>query len=134
MKLSTRLVMVGAVVAIVLGYLLISGFGAGKVYYYTVEEFISQKDEIGDQFVRISGIVSPGTIDWRPTEMELNFTLTSDDETELSIPVSYDRVKPDLLQENVPVVVEGRMSPDGIMIAERVLVKCPSKYEAASEV
>lgn len=134
MQLRTRLVMVGAVVAVVLAYLLISGFGAGKVYYYTVDEFLAQRDEIGDEFVRISGVVAPGSINWQPAQMELSFSIGSEEGAEGAIAVWYDRVKPDLLQENVPVVVEGRMTADGVMVAERVLVKCPSKYEAAADV
>lgn len=134
MQLRTRLVMAGAVLVVVIGYLMISGFGAGKVYYYTVDEFIAQRDEIGDDFVRISGVVAAGTIDWQPTRMELNFALASEENPGAAIPVWYDRAKPDLLQDDVPVVVEGRLSADGVMIAERVLVKCPSKYEAVDEV
>lgn len=132
MTLRARLALVGGVVILVVGYLMVSGFSAGKVYYHTVDEFAGQQEALGDDFVRISGIVVSGTLDWQPTQVRLQFTLGSAEGGDAQVPVVYDRVKPDLLADDVPVVVEGRMGPDGVFTAERVLVKCPSKYEAAA--
>lgn len=132
MTLRTRLALVGGVVILVVGYLMVSGFSAGKVYYHTVDEFAAQQAELGDEFVRISGVVVPGTMDWQPTQVRLAFTLGSAEGGDARVPVVYDRVKPDLLADDVPVVVEGRMGAGGVFVAERVLVKCPSKYEAAA--
>ena len=126
--------MAAAVIAIVTGYLMISGFGAGKVYYHTVDEFVQLPRPSQEQFVRVSGVVAPGTIQWEPTQVRLQFVLASADGGTATLPVRYDKVKPDLLQDNVPVVVEGHLGSDGSLVAERVLVKCPSKYEAAGEV
>lgn len=133
MSLRTRLAVVGAVIVLVVGYLMVSGFGAGKVYYHTVDEFLARRGQFADDFVRVSGVVAPGSVDWRPTEVSLRFVLASAEGTDAALPVLYDRVKPDLLADEVPVVVEGRMGADGVFLAERVLVKCPSKYEAAVE-
>ncbi|MFO7245355.1 MAG: cytochrome c maturation protein CcmE [Thermaerobacter sp.] len=132
MTLRTRLALVGGVVVLVVAYLMVSGFSAGKVYYHTVDEFAAQQDALEGQFVRVSGVVLPGTVDWQPTQVRLEFTLGSAEGGQAAVPVVYDRVKPDLLADDVPVVVEGRMGADGVFHAERVLVKCPSKYEAAA--
>lgn len=131
MNLRSRVALVGAVVVLVIGYLMVSGFTAGKVYYYTVDEFLPQSASVGDDFVRVSGVVAPGSIDWQASRVSLYFAMTGENGEGPALPVSYDRVKPDLLADDVPVVVEGRMGADGVFNAERVLVKCPSKYEAA---
>lgn len=128
--MMSRLVIGGLVVAIVTGYLMLSGFSAGRVYYHTVEDFVAQPT-VGE-FVRVSGVVEAGSIDWRPTDVALAFTMVGEN-GEARLPIRYDKVKPDLFDEDVPVVVEGRLGADGVFTAERVLVQCPSKYEAASD-
>lgn len=177
MSRRARLYLGGAIAFGVLVYMIFSGFGAGSVYFYTVEEFIQEVSggrTSEGEFVRVFGIVSPGTVEWRPEGPELKFVLAHIDElsTEGSmagilgpstamaaeqtggagsgepagagprggggspdttaIPVVYNRVKPDLLADDVEVVVEGTLV-DGVFQARKVLVKCPSKYEAELE-
>ena len=45
-------------------------------------------------------------------------------------------IGPDLFKDGAEVVVEGILSsagPDGVFHADKVLAKCPSKFEAAPE-
>jgi cytochrome c-type biogenesis protein CcmE len=58
------------------------------------------------------------------------FTVTDDEGA--MIPVVYTGAVPDTFQEGADVVVEGRLTPRGVFEADRLLAKCPSKYEAQS--
>lgn len=167
MSRRTRLFLGGAIAIGVLAYMILSGFGAGSVYFYTVEEFVEELSggrASEGEFVRVFGVVSPGSVQWRPEGPELKFVLAHIDELSTdgtmanvfgpstamaaeqpaggssggagrsghALPVVYNRVKPDLLADEVEVVVEGTMV-DGVFQARKVLVKCPSKYEAELE-
>ena len=50
-----------------------------------------------------------------------------------SLPVVYSGVVPDAFKQNADVVVEGSLTRAGTFEADSLLVKCPSKYEAAPE-
>jgi len=141
-----RLLIAGLVALVAAGWLVASGLGSGTVYYYTVDEIDLTADST--QTIRLAGTVVPGTLVWRPDGPELEFELgplLSEAETAsllgrtaaaapaaggtTSVPVRYERLKPDLLAEGVDVVAEG-MLVDGVFHATQLLVKCPSKYEA----
>jgi cytochrome c-type biogenesis protein CcmE len=48
-----------------------------------------------------------------------------------SFPVYYSGAPvPDIFGEDVEVVVEGRLQPDGTFVAHTLLAKCASKFEA----
>ena len=46
--------------------------------------------------------------------------------------VVYQGVKPDLLQHETQAIITGQLGEDGIFVAEELLLKCPSRYEAAT--
>jgi cytochrome c-type biogenesis protein CcmE len=50
-------------------------------------------------------------------------------EGEARIPVRYKGVKPDMFQAGAAVIVEGRIGPDGVLQADNLMTRCPSKYE-----
>ncbi|HEY8552736.1 MAG TPA: cytochrome c maturation protein CcmE [Thermaerobacter sp.] len=123
---------VGAAVLVVLAgiaYLSLMGFQSAKTYYLSVDQALGRADELQGRFVRVHGRVAPGTVDWTVHDVTLAFAMAG--ESGRSLPVVYKGVKPDLLQDGVDVVVEGRLEGD-TLVADRVMVKCPSKYQAAS--
>lgn len=121
-----------AVTVLVIGYLMSSAFGAGAMYYVTVEEYLAQADDLEGRFVRVNGFVAPGSVDWRPTQVLLRFNLQASEGGGPVLPVVYRGVRPDLLADGVEVIVEGRPDASGQLVASQVLVKCPSKYEPAT--
>lgn len=125
-------VVLGAAV-LLFGYLVASAFGAGTVYYLTVDELLARGAAAGGRPVRVAGFVAPGTVQWRPAELDLRFRLQASQDGGRSVAVEYRGTRPDLLADRVEVIVEGRLRPDGVLEARQVLVKCPSKYEAAPE-
>lgn len=129
MSTKAKLALAIGVVLAGIGYLAILGFQSAKTYYLSVDETVHQAERLGDRFLRVNGTVAPGTVDWEAKDVTLRFVMQG--QRGASLPVVYRGVKPDLLRDRVDVVVEGRLQ-DGTLVAERVLVKCPSKYEAAT--
>jgi cytochrome c-type biogenesis protein CcmE len=99
------------------------------VYYLTVSEFRQKGAQQGDKF-RINGKVVKGSIERMPTGQDVAFVMT-DGGAEL--PVRYHGIIPDTFVDGADVVVEGSLAGDGTFVANNMLAKCPSKYEAAAE-
>ena len=77
--------------------------------------------------VQVMGALEKGTSRYDTETKTLHFTLL-DEKTKLSLPVAYRDVKPANFEEAVSIVAIGRFH-DGSFQAEKLLVKCPSKYQ-----
>ncbi len=124
-------IIIGVVIIVAaLAYLLVSGFKDSSVYYMTVSEVLSKKSQVQGQGVRVSGYVNPATIDWDAVNIRVSFTMVEGSD---SLRVHYDGVKPDQLADAQQVLAEGKLDADGTFHANKLLLKCPSKYEAKLE-
>ena len=122
-----KFLVLGTGVAATMVFLLVVGIGSGGVYYYTVDEFLTEHRGATGHF-RVNGKVATGTIERLPTGMDVTFAMTNGEKT---LPVRYHGIVPDTFVDRADVVVEGRLGPDGVFQASTLLAKCPSKYEAA---
>ena len=77
--------------------------------------------------VQVMGALEKGTSRYDTNTKTLLFTLY-DEKTKTSIPVSYTDVKPANFEDAVSIVAIGRYD-NGVFAAEKLLVKCPSKYQ-----
>jgi cytochrome c-type biogenesis protein CcmE len=114
-------------VAVGLGWLLTStGSGEGSFrYYQSVAEFASEGSARSS---RVHGFVLEGSITKNLPAGHVDFAIR--DEVGGVLPVRLDGIEvPDLFGDGAEVVVEGRLDGDRF-VAQRVLAKCPSKYEA----
>ena len=103
------------------------------VYYYTVSEMLDKSPEISSSGVRVSGHVSPGTIERDPGQAQVKFTMF-EREIDRILPVVYQGIIPDTFKDDAEVVVEGAYNSDEELFHATVLLaKCPSKYEALGE-
>jgi cytochrome c-type biogenesis protein CcmE len=125
-----RFLIVGLAVAIALGYLGFTAFQGASMYYLTVDELLARNDAYGER-VRVMGKVEDGSVVTDSETNTLHFDVTSGGDT--SLPVVYSGVVPDAFKKNADVVVEGSLTRAGTFEADSLLVKCPSKYEAAPE-
>jgi cytochrome c-type biogenesis protein CcmE len=120
--------------ALVLGvaYLVTTALQTSAVYYLTVGELAAKGPGVYGQQVRVAGNVTPGSVAKEDAGLAIRF-LVQDGSGQ--IPVYYrGGPVPDIFGEEVQVVVEGRLRPDGTFVASTLLAKCPSKFEAeASE-
>lgn len=113
------------VVAAAIGFVVYDGLKS-ETYFYTVDQAIAQGADLPGQHVRVKGIVEPGSIVGNDGHLGRKFRIA---ENGRSLAVTYDKAMPDTFEENREVVVQGDVSEDMTIVANEVLVKCPSRYE-----
>jgi cytochrome c-type biogenesis protein CcmE len=128
-----KFLIAGALIIGAIVYLMFSGINGSMVYYYSVSELLASADSLNGRGVRVSGHVSPGTIERVPGTPELHFTVF-ERESARTVPVVYRGIVPDTFKENAEVVVEGTYrAEERVFHANTLLAKCPSKYEAQGD-
>lgn len=127
--LNPKLLIVGAVLLAAVGVLIFNAMGSSMAYFQTVGELNASGKGLDGEQIRVGGGVQPGSIKERALSDELRFTITDGTNT---LPVVYDGVVPDIFQEDVEVVAEGTIGPDGTLVATKLLTKCPSRFDDGS--
>ena len=105
-------------------------------YYQTLAEF--RDDQKTGRPSRVHGYVAPGSIVRSLESREIRFEVVQDpphagvgapDADRL--PVLFGTLDaPDMFKDGAEVVVEGRLQDDAVFVADNVMAKCPSKFEA----
>lgn len=121
---QAKFIVGGAVVVLIIAYLVFSSMQGATAAYLTVREVKAAAPS--ERLVRVSGTVVGDTIDWDAHNVVLRFELADDTGR---LPVVYKGVRPDMLRDGATATVEGKMGPDGAFQATQILLKCPSKYE-----
>lgn len=92
-------------------------------YLYTPAEVKAGKVAPDARF-RLGGMVAKGSFKREPGALLARFEVTDGD---AMLPVTYDRILPDLFREGQAVVATGRMA-NGVFVAEDVLAKHDETY------
>jgi cytochrome c-type biogenesis protein CcmE len=124
-----RLIIGIAVIVAAAGVLLWFAVGRGTVYYYSVAELLGKS---GGQDVRVAGDLQAGSLK-DDGQGGHTFTLLDREQQAVKLMVVYRGALPDAFkdQPGTEVVAEGRLDGQGIFLAQTLITKCPSKYEAA---
>jgi cytochrome c-type biogenesis protein CcmE len=93
------------------------------VYYLTPTEF-SHRPELSHNKIRLAGTVVPGSVE--KSEGRVRFAI-ADDTTRYG--VRFAGPLPDLFAEGRMVLVEGRMDPQQVLVAEQVISTHPPEYK-----
>jgi cytochrome c-type biogenesis protein CcmE len=112
--------------------LTLSSAGEGTFRYYSdVGSFVSAPTaEVANLPARVHGFVVAGSISKDLSAGHVDFHV-EDHGGAKALPVRFLGIDvPDLFKDGAEVVVEGRYH-SGTFLAERVMAKCPSKYETA---
>jgi cytochrome c-type biogenesis protein CcmE len=128
------------VVALLLGWYAITNLesGASFAYFQDLEEFQAASGEYAGEHTRVHGYVVLGSIERDLPAKQVSFRIQNDPphaggSPENSLPVIFLSLEtPDLFKDGAEVVVEGVLSgagPAGVFRADKVLAKCPSKFE-----
>jgi cytochrome c-type biogenesis protein CcmE len=115
----------GAVVALVIAYLMYSALPGSTLYYMTVSELKGMGPSVYGEQVRVSGKVQEGSVQWDNKERILRFSMTDETNT---VPVVYKGIVPDAFRPGGDVVVEGKYDAGGVFLATSLIAKCPSKF------
>jgi cytochrome c-type biogenesis protein CcmE len=129
---SKRLRLIAAILLFTgaMGYLIFNGMRQGVGQLLTIEEALAKNIKENVTFIRMEGTVDYTTAFYDPLKPQLVFDLTDGSN---KIPVIFEDVKPDNFDAGYPIIVEGRFLEDGRFRADKLLVKCPSKYEEESK-
>lgn len=128
MSKRTRLLLAGALVVGGLAYLIATAVSNTTMFYLTVAEVHAQGLVGSSEPMRLNGDIQAGSIDWRPREMMLSFSLAGEDGS--SVQAVYKGPKPDNFEAGIPAIVEGRFASDGVFQVDKLMLACPSRFEA----
>jgi cytochrome c-type biogenesis protein CcmE len=110
----------------VAGALAFNAFRDNVTFYFVPAEVTAGKVPPGASF-RLGGMVETGTLKRTPGSLDVRFVVTDLDQ-EHEVPVTYDKVLPDLFREGAGVVAHGHLLSDGTFAADEVLAKHDEKY------
>jgi cytochrome c-type biogenesis protein CcmE len=128
-----QLPVLGGAIGVVVALLMVTAIRAATSYYYTLPQFRALGAAAVGRFVQVNGRVAPGFA-WRTATETLRFTLlppAGASGRAAPLPVVFRGPEPDGFTAGTSAVVAGRLQPDGTFVAQQVLIKCPSHYEAA---
>ena len=115
------LIVVGVSVA---GALALRAFRENVMFYFDPSKVAAGQVKQGQRF-RLGGMVVKGSVQRQSGSLDVKFTVTDFAHT---VPVTYDKVLPDLFKEGAGVVALGRLDEHGTFVADEVLAKHDEKY------
>ncbi|MFQ5762763.1 MAG: cytochrome c maturation protein CcmE [Candidatus Bathyarchaeia archaeon] len=116
-----------AILLVIGAYMLVDNLNTAANVYVTVSDVAEKPQEFDGKEIQVMGTVESGSV--KNLGDRITFALT-DNRTSLTvISTSY----PSGLQESKEVVVIGTFNSDMTITADRILVKCPSKYQELPE-
>jgi len=147
-----ELIFGGIVIFAAVIFLIINATRSSTQYFLTVEEVLAANAGDQDRTYRTSGAVIGETIDYDPDTLLLHFTMAHvpasmneveqrgglaavlsqavQDPDRARLNVVYNGPIPDLLRDEAQAIVTGTLQQDGTFLAQELLLKCPSRYEA----
>ena len=124
----------GLAIVALIAYLIVSSVGDAGAYYKEVNEVTSQQSALAGKKLRVSGLVDTKSISWDAQEFDLSFTIMDQNNSGDTLRIHFHGVQPDNMnREGSIAIVEGRLGSDGVLEAETLLLKCPSRYEEAPQ-
>lgn len=104
--------------------LVLNAFQSNLVFFFSPTE-VQQGKAPADRVFRIGGLVKEGSVQREPDGLTTRFIVT---DTVQVIPAVYTGILPDLFAEGKGVVADGKLGPDGLFTANRVLAKHDENY------
>lgn len=108
------------------GFLLVKQVGSASLYYYNVDEAVAKKTNLGDRRFRIQGTYVGSKSD--QADGDIIFAIAFNG---VKILVDHSGSQPALFKPGIPVVLDGKWSPDGReFLSDRIEVKHSATYTA----
>ncbi len=132
MRAGTKFLIGATIIVAGLGGLIYQGVRQTGMYFLTPTE-LSTRTAADPSFhnvgIKMGAQVVRGTISRDDASQTIEFQVT--DGTTI-MPVTYRGLAPDTFndEQEIEVVVEGRLGTDGVFRATTLLAKCGSRYEA----
>jgi len=104
--------------------LVLNAFRSNLVFFFTPTQVAAKEAPVGTAF-RVGGMVEKGSVERMEDGFTVRFRVT---DTAKTIPVVYKGILPDLFREGKGVVAQGKLSADGVFMADQVLAKHDENY------
>ena len=115
-----------AVIAGVFAWLVWGGLDSNIVYFLTPSELQAKGVEAYDTPVRVGGMVQPGSVQWDPKSLDLRFNVH---DAKTVIPVHSKGAPPQMFQDGIGVVLEGKYARSGVFESTTLMVKHSNEYK-----
>lgn len=130
MRKKTRIILGVVIIAMSLGYLAFGRLEKNIVYFVTPSELLAKGGAALDKPVRLGGVVKEGSIRWDAQNTLLEFDL-KDEAGEIRV-ISHE-TPPQMFQDEMGVVVEGKKDAGGVFQSSRLMVKHSNEYHPPKE-
>ena len=112
----------------VIGFLMLQAMGTGTSQVLLPSEALALERPM--KRIRVAGRVSSKEVNYQvEPKFKLEFQIYDPDGQEnITLPVTYAGIKPDMFASGRDVIIDGEIS-DNQLIANQLLTQCPSKYE-----
>ena len=120
----------GVVIVGLIAYLIVSSISSAGAYYREVGEVLAQQNTLTGKNLRVSGNIVTESVKYDAAKLDLNFVISDPADATKTLPVYFHGVQPDqITREGASAIVEGSLGPNGVVEANNLLLKCPSRYE-----
>ncbi len=135
MKAGHKFLVGGGIIVASVVVLFVQGVKQFGQYSLTPSELaakVERDPSLHDVGLKMTAKVVPGSVRRDVASRTIDFQVTDGART---FPVTYRGLAPDTFtdQQDIEVVVEGRLGRDGVFRATTLLAKCGSRYEAKYE-
>ena len=114
-------------------YFAFVAFRGATVSYHSVSEALRLGPTPQDRMVGVKGKLVEGSYARSPDGLVANFRL-HDTDGPAAMPVRYTgEIGQVFFNEHSEIILQGAIGPDGVMAAENLTVRCPSKYLTEQE-
>ena len=114
-------------------YLAITAFNEATVEFLSVEDAVKVQTQDDGNAVGVVGKLVPDSYIKSPDGITANFRL-KDEHGSIELPVVYaGEVGQVFFNDHSEIILNGKMGSDGVLQAEMLTVRCPSKYLTEQE-
>ncbi len=130
-----KFILGGALIVVLIGFLISQAVSSTGAYYREVGEVLAQQNSLVSKNLRVSGNIVTESITYDAPTLTLNFKISDPKDAGKQLAVHFHGVKPDQMdREGSSAIIEGSLKPNGVVEANNLLLKCPSRYEEYEEV
>lgn len=126
-----RLIGVTAIIVIVIAVLVLTIGNKQVAAFSTIKDISKGGTKAGDR-VKVGGAVVAGS--WNKQSNPMKFTIKEEGDTAGTGPtlkVVYSGTAPNTFGDGVVAIVTGQLDSNGVVQANEMITKCPSKYSSA---
>lgn len=123
--MKLRLVVVLALLAGAVAFLLVKGLGDATVFFKNADEAVEARDDLGTKRFRLQGTVVDGSVDQVGDFVEFDVEFHCK-----TVHVRHDGDPPELFKPGIPVVLEGHYAapPSDVYDSDKIFVRHTSDY------